>query len=291
MDYLAFDALALALPAGLLMLRRSRRRFPHAAAAGLILLALAWTAPWDDYLVRTGVWSYAPAGVLARVAAVPAEEYLFVVLQVVLVAAWGLHVPARTGPAAGLRRRGAVGWAAVGLLGLVLLATGGHARYAGLLLAWASAPLALQHAVAGDVLGRQRARRVAIALPVVVWLCIADRLALAHGIWTISPSSSSGMGLLGLPYEEAAFFGLTCLLVTDGLLLGTDPLVLARVRLLLRHAVRRAGPAAGDARPAAARARAVVALQPNVGTGRPVGQHDRQPSGAVLRPRPVERAP
>ncbi|GAC1442266.1 MAG: hypothetical protein NVS3B26_19870 [Mycobacteriales bacterium] len=245
MDYLVFDGLALALPALVLVLR-SRRRVAWPAAVGLALLALAWTAPWDDHLVRSGVWTYAPHAVLARFGAVPAEEYLFVVLEVVLVAAWGLNVPARTAGTRGSRRAGAVGWAAVGLAGVVLMATGGHWRYAGLLLAWASGPLALQHAVAGDALSRQRSRRAAIAVPVVVWLCVADRLALACGIWSISPSSSLGIDMLGLPLEEAAFFALTCLLVTDGLLLGSDPLVLARVGALLRHRRRGAGARADE---------------------------------------------
>jgi lycopene cyclase domain-containing protein len=238
-DYLLFDLLVLALPAALLL--RSRR-LPLLPVAVLAATALAWTAPWDEHLVRTGVWSYAPDQVLARLGSVPVEEYAFVVLEVVLVGAWALHtgvlVP-RPLPVAASHGRGAAGWAAVGAAGVLLLLLGGPLRYAGLLLVWAAPPLALQHAVAGDVLADRRARRLATALPVALWLCLADRLALAAGIWTISPGSSTGWTVLGLPVEEAAFFGLTAVLVTDGLLLAADPGVRARAAALLHGRPRR----------------------------------------------------
>jgi hypothetical protein len=72
----------------------------------------------------------------------------------------------------------------------------------------------------------------------VLWLCIADRLALADGVWSISPASSTGLSVLGLPVEEGLFFGLVGLLVTEGLLLATDPRALARARALLPRALR-----------------------------------------------------
>ncbi len=67
-------------------------------------------------------------------------------------------------------------------------------------------------------------------MPVLLWLAAADRIALADGVWAISPASSTGVLLLGLPLEEALFFALTCLLVADGLLLALDPRARARVR-------------------------------------------------------------
>lgn len=242
MPYWLFDVVALALPAALLLrgVRTPRRLW--AAVGVLSVVALAWTAPWDDYLVRSGIWSYDPRGVLARLGNVPVEEYAFVVLLVVLVAAWG----ARTGRLPGRvltedvdRRRdrltGAAGWAAVAAVGLLLLLVGGHVRYLGLLLVWAAPPLALQRAIAGDLVRARSIDRAVIGVPVVLWLCVADRLALADGIWTIAPATSTGVLLLGLPLEEALFFLLTVLLVTDGLLLATDRRALLRVATLLRR--------------------------------------------------------
>jgi len=252
MPYWMFDVLALGLPAVLLLrgVRTPRRLW--AAMSVLAAVALAWTAPWDDYLVRSGVWSYDPARVLARLGSVPAEEYAFVVLLVVLVAAWGARtgrLPATPRPAPEVHRharlRGTAGWLGVAAIGVVLLLAGGQLRYLGLLLVWAAPPLALQRAVAGDLLRARRVDRAVVGVPVVAWLCLADRLALADGIWIISPATSTGVLLLGLPVEEALFFLLTVLLVADGLLLATDDRALARVLALVqrhRHRARRAAP-------------------------------------------------
>ena len=241
MTYLVFDLLFVALPAVLLLVGTAWRPLvgPFAVLAGV---ALVWTAPWDEHLVRTGVWSYAPDAVLARVGSVPAEEYGFVVLEVLLVGAWAVRTGALP-PVAVLpgvddraaRTRGALAWAVVTAVGLALALAGGHLRYLGLLLLWVGPPMALQRAVAGDVLRARRAARARVALPVAVWLCAADRLALADGVWAIAAPSSTGVLLLGLPVEEALFFALTCVLVTDGLLLAADPAVRGRAAALLRR--------------------------------------------------------
>ena len=234
MNYALFDLLAVAVPAALLLRGAGGRRVLVAPTVALSTLALLWTAPWDDHLVRTGVWTYDPSQVVARVGAIPLEEYAFVVLEVLLVGAWALRsgalpVPPVTPRDIAGRRRGALAWAVVAAIGLLLLLLGGQLRYLGLLLVWVAPPLALQRLVAGDVLAARRRVRLRTVVPTALWLCAADRLALAAGVWTIAPGSSTGLALLGLPIEEALFFALTCLLVTDGLLLAADPDVLQRV--------------------------------------------------------------
>ena len=109
----------------------------------------------------------------------------------------------------------------------------------------------LQRAVAGDLLRPRLADRALLALPVALWLCAADRLALADGIWTIAPASSTGVLVLGLPLEEGLFFLLTTWLVADGLVLATDSRALARARLLL-SLIMESLPGAHARRPAAA---------------------------------------
>ncbi len=52
-----------------------------------VLVAVLYTAPWDNYLVATRVWHYDPARVWKAVLGwVPLEEYLFFILQPVLAA-------------------------------------------------------------------------------------------------------------------------------------------------------------------------------------------------------------
>lgn len=233
MDYATFDLLAAAVPAGLLLrgaAGRSRLLGPGLLLAGL---ALAWTAPWDDHLVRTGVWAYPGDRVLARIGAVPVEEYAFVALEVLLVCAWGLRCGALDdaelqGRGADGRRR-ATAPALLVVAGLVLVLLGGHLRYLGLVLVWAGPPLLLQRLVAGDLLGPMTAARLKMGVPPFLWLCVADRLALGDGIWAIHPASSTGLQVLGLPVEEAVFFAVTCLLVTDGVLLARHPEARRRV--------------------------------------------------------------
>ena len=253
MAYWQFDLLAVALPAALL-LRGRVRRLPWRALLVLSAVALLWTAPWDEHLVRTGVWSYGPDRVLATVGSVPAEEYAFVVLLVLLVAAWATRT-GRLDPRPVLpdvRGPGATVWLCVALGGAGLVLLGGPVRYLGLLLVWVAPPLALQRAVAGDVLRARRTDRLLVALPVALWLCVADRLALADGVWAIAPGSSTGVLLLGLPLEEALFFLLTTLLVTDGLLLARDPAALRRASALLprRRAAATTRPSAATSSPA-----------------------------------------
>jgi lycopene cyclase domain-containing protein len=238
-DYWLFDLLVLGVPIALLVGRTRPSAALLRATGALAVVALLWTAPWDEHLVRTGVWSYGPDRVLATIGSVPAEEYAFVVLLVALVAAWG-HRTGRlpAGPAAlsrGSRSTGALCWLAVALAGAGAVAVGGQLRYLGLLLVWVAPPLALQRAVAGDLLRPRLVDRAVLALPVALWLCAADRLALADGIWSIAPASSTGVLLLGLPLEEALFFLVTTLLVTDGLVLATDPRALARAMALARR--------------------------------------------------------
>lgn len=285
MSYLAFDVLLVALPAVLLLVGTPWRRLVGPVAV-LVPVALLWTAPWDEHLVRTGVWTYAPDAVLARVGSVPAEEYGFVVLEVLLVGAWALRSGALplppVLPAGGraCRVRGTALWLGLSAAGVGLAVAGGHLRYLGLLLLWAGPPLALQRAVAGDVLAARRRVRLRTAAPCALWLCAADRLALAEGVWSIAPASSTGLALLGLPAEEALFFALTCLLVTDGLLLAADPAVRARASALLRWPAQAAATTSRTPRTVACKGAAEPSAPTGSRAGRPAGRVSGTCTGA-----------
>jgi len=253
-NYALFDLLAVALPAALLLRGAGGRRVLLAPTVALSSLALLWTAPWDDHLVRTGVWSYDPAQVVARIGAIPLEEYAFVVLEVLLVGAWALRSGALPVPSVAPldvahRRRGALAWAAVAATGLLLLLLGGQLRYLGLLLVWVAPPLALQQLVAGDVLAaRRRVDRIENASPANTPPIGPEPKV--RGFWRDgSEVQWYRLALLGLPIEEALFFALTCLLVTDGLLLAADPVVLRRVLTAPARSCLRAGIVGGLPQP------------------------------------------
>jgi lycopene cyclase domain-containing protein len=84
---------------GLLLRRHLTRRFV-ASVAGLALVALLYTTPWDNLIVSMGVWSYDPALVAGIILGViPLEEYLFFLLQTTLTSLVLLGLARRSGGA------------------------------------------------------------------------------------------------------------------------------------------------------------------------------------------------
>jgi lycopene cyclase domain-containing protein len=78
--------LFLVVPIGGLLVALHGRlpRWAWPTAAFTTLVALAYTAPWDNALIRNGVWSFGPGHVVGVVlGVVPLEEYVFYILQVV----------------------------------------------------------------------------------------------------------------------------------------------------------------------------------------------------------------
>ncbi|MFQ6396393.1 lycopene cyclase domain-containing protein [Nocardia sp. KC 131] len=205
----------------------------------LVLVAWVWTAPWDSWIIRTGVWTYPEGRVVATLARVPFEEYLFMAGQTCLVGLWTLWQSSRVdGPVPavdyGARHRvaWAIAWSAVAGAGALVTVTNSRGLYLGSMLVWFGPLLAVQCAVGADLLRTRRAIRLGTLLPVVGYLWVADRIAIAAGIWHISPEYTVGITILGLPVEEAVFFAVTSLLVVNGLVLATHPATPARLRAI-----------------------------------------------------------
>lgn len=247
MTYLQFHLVFLLPPLLLLAfftVRASRRlelpRFGLHAVALLVLLALLYTTPWDNYLVARGVWGYGEERVLATIGYVPLEEYLFFIFQTLLTGLFVLLVTrfvtagkraltperART-----VRGAGAFAWLLLAASGVLALTTQGG-TYFGLIAVWAAPVLALQWGFGGDLLAQRWRAVLPSALLPTLYLWLADLLAIRLGIWWISPELSSGSSLLGLPLEEALFFLLTNLLVVFGVTLVLVPESLSRLRAL-----------------------------------------------------------
>lgn len=228
--YIQFHALfvlpALALLLGAAEVRsrsvRSDVRLP--AVAVIVVLAMAYTTPWDNYLISHGVWSYGADSVAAVIWHAPIEEYIFILLQPLVAALWlhqispGLPADDDTGHSRRDRLLGVGAGAVVALLGGVLLLRDGT-FYLGAILAWSGPVLALQWAVGWRyLLSRWRTVAVAISVP-TAYLWIADLIALESGVWILSEQYTTGISLVGLPIEEAAFFLVTNAFVVQGLLL------------------------------------------------------------------------
>lgn len=235
MTYLTFHLLFILPPIAALALTQPR---PLAGQGGtrarygiplIALIAFVYTTPWDNFLVAHEVWSYGSERVLATVGYVPVEEYAFFLLQPVLTGLCLYQLLARTEPPQPpgpdgthrtVRLVGAGFFLALSAGGGALLISGWDPGfYAGLILAWAGPVVAALWAFGGNVAWQMPGVSLtAVAVPTVYLWC-ADAVALRVGIWHIAAPTSLGVGLFGLPVEEAAFFLMTNLMVVLGLLL------------------------------------------------------------------------
>ncbi len=187
-------------------------------------IALVYTTLWDNYLVFKGIWYYGADRVIGTIGYVPVEEYLFFLFQPILT---GLtlyvlllkHKPLKVADASNKPR-----WIGVSVYVLLIIAGVLHFRqeaglYMALILVWACPVLAGQWAYAGNWIWAERRLWFLSTLLPTVYLWIADRIALALGIWFIAEEYTTGWLLFGLPIEEATFFLVTNLLVVQGLFL------------------------------------------------------------------------
>jgi len=231
LTYRAFLAVFLLVPLSTLgiaaVVRPSRDRPPLAVQAGgtllLMVLALAYTTPWDNYLISEGVWWYGEGRVIGRIWLAPVEEYLFILLQTVLVSVWTFRCGGPVDATVGQTWRdgilGAFAGVGVSAAGIALVLGPQSTFYLGAILAWAGPVLALQWAVGWRYL-LSVPRRVAVAIGVpVLYLCTIDRFAIDRGIWTISADHTTGLAVAGLPVEEGAFFLFTTTFVVQALVL------------------------------------------------------------------------
>ncbi len=211
---------------------------------GHIAVALIYTTPWDNYLVATGVWWYNPALVTGIVLGwVPIEEYTFFVLQPLLTGLWLLLLARRLGAPGPVPDRPRLRWG--GLLVLVLVWLGAllplllawpPGTYLGLILVWALPPIMLQVGFGGDILWGYRRLVLAALLPAVLYLCLADAVAISAGTWTIDPAQSLQIYLGGvLPLEEFIFFLVTNVLIVLGVTLVLARASQERARVLLNR--------------------------------------------------------
>lgn len=191
----------------------------------IAFIAFSYTTPWDNYLVANEVWWYGPERVIATIAYVPVEEYLFFVLQPVLTGLFYFQYTSRWDPSP-QRAQSLSAWLGyffflvVAVIGGTLLVSGWwNGFYLGLILSWAAPILAGMWLYDGQTLWAHRSTLfVTVAVP-TVYLWVADATAIRTGIWSISTQYTVGLSPLGLPVEEATFFLMTNLLVIHGLLL------------------------------------------------------------------------
>lgn len=223
MSYLNFLIIFVCLPLlvslcakKLLAKPNKTERLPIALMA---FVALVYTAPWDNYLIMRGIWTYPTGGVVGVLGYVPIEEYFFMVLQATLAGVlWSSWVPHSQYAKLKFSYTGLFMALLVGLAGaLSLMHTAG--TYIGLILVWACPPLALQWGLGSHTLIKSFKTWAPLWIGLSIYLCVADYYAIFKGVWSITPATRTGWGIGHLPVEEILFFTLTNLFVLQGMCL------------------------------------------------------------------------
>lgn len=189
----------------------------------LIFLAVSYTTPWDNYLVKIGIWIYGEGRILGTIGYVPIEEYCFFVLQTILSGLFCFLLqgsfPLKT-KAKKLFLNNVVTYSYVilFLIGLVCL-NFEKTKYLGLILSWAMPVILLQWHFGGNhLLTNNKIFLLSTIIP-TFYLWVADGLAISWGIWSISDTYTIGVSIGSLPLEEAIFFLVTNLMVSQGVIL------------------------------------------------------------------------
>ncbi len=213
------------LALGWLAHRRDRAWLDRRTLSGLaiiLVLAVTYTTPWTNTLIPEGVWWYGEGAVLGTLWHTPIEEYFFFVIQTTLTALWLFQFLEVRDLSLSLPRSHRLGGLLAGLsiafLGWYFL-QGTATYYLGAILLWAGPILAIQWTFGLTYLVWER-RQVLLAVSVpTLYLWVADWYAISVGIWSISDTHTIGVGLAGLPLEEALFFLVTNVFVVQGLVL------------------------------------------------------------------------
>ena len=190
----------------------------------LIFLAVTYTTPWDNYLVKTGVWIYGEDRILGTIGYVPIEEYCFFILQTILSGLFCFLLQERfplnkiAANRIAANRIVTSSYVILFLLGVFFLFLE-KTRYLGLILSWGMPVILLQWFFGGNVLLANNKIFLVSTLIPTFYLWIADGLAISWEIWSISETYTMGVHFGSLPLEEAVFFLLTNLMVSQGLIL------------------------------------------------------------------------
>lgn len=194
-----------------------------------VILAVAYTTPWDNYLVATGVWYYNPDLVTGIVLGyVPIEEYTFFVLETILSGLWWWYLARRlTPPTQDFRPNKTLVYVSASVLFVfwviftaLFFSENQPITYLSITLFWAFPAIFPQLLYGADILWHYR-KLVFLAVFIPgTYLSLMDIIALKDTTWSISPAQTTGILFFGiLPLEEVVFFFITNILVAFGVTL------------------------------------------------------------------------
>lgn len=196
----------------------------------LVFLAMAYTTPWDSYLIKEKIWSYSPGNVLLTIYRIPIEEYFFFFIQTIigcLITAWLLKRDIhKASPTLKINSKSFINiLMMIGLtLGLYwIFPEAAEYRYLKLILFWALPIIFLQWSLCWKALMNYKTTLFTSVAGLSLYFWVADSIAIQEKIWTFPPNTISGIELFNeLPLEEALFFLVTNIMVAQGYILFTQ---------------------------------------------------------------------
>lgn len=180
-------------------------------------MAVAYTTPWDNFIIYNGAWTYQPERVLTVIGHVPAEEYLFFVIQSVMTSLWTLLCVRWSTPCLNFnydkKSYQLIRWIPILLLCVVtavgygMTIPGHNTFYLGCILWWVSPVMMVLWYGAGNFFVKKIiSSSIAIIVP-TLYLCWVDQIALKNNVWHINETTSLNVFIVEhLPLEEALFF-------------------------------------------------------------------------------------
>ena len=220
MYYLEFVFTFLLIPAIVVFFFKKKRT--HLATLGLIIhliIAVLYTVPWDNYLIKNGIWYYDDKLITDTIFLIPIGEYLFILLQTTLIC---LTISPNT---FSYNKNSCFKYSSKGLyIGLLFFLSGivlmffTNSLYLSLILLWASAPFTVQLSIGFNVLKDNICIISKYCFLFTIYFSIIDSYALGK-IWFIAERTSLGINIGNIPIEEIIFFCCTSLFVLNGMCL------------------------------------------------------------------------
>ncbi len=209
----------------------------------LIIIAVLWTTPMDNWWVANGIWYYNPQLICGMVIGwVPIEEYTFFVLQTLmggLFVLWGnsyyRYSEIVKSPQKNLRVISVISAFVIWIISILILLSGFvKGTYFALIIIWSFPPVILQLAFGADILWQRKKLLLLSILTPTLYLSWADAFAISIGIWTVELNTSLGV-LIGkvLPVEEILFFLMTNILIVFAITLGIERESHTRIKKIL----------------------------------------------------------